>query len=92
MKEIKKEITREQIVYEITKEELESIKIAERNRGRKDIINYLIFSLKNYRYELNFSGTQRFCLNLVEFLNGEKNIIENIYGYSFHYYINHIKE
>ena len=32
MKEIKREVTTEQVVYEITKEELDSIKREERNK------------------------------------------------------------
>ena len=92
MKEIKEEITKEQIVYEIKKEELEAIKIAERNKGRSDILDYLAFSFKNYRYELNLRGIQHLCENLIDFLNGKTIFIENTYGYSFHDYINHIKE
>lgn len=43
MKEFENEITTKQIVYEITKEELEEIKRTERNKGRYDIIEYLNF-------------------------------------------------
>lgn len=38
MKEIKREVTTEQVVYEITKEELDSIKREERNKGRDDVL------------------------------------------------------
>ena len=92
MKEIKREVIAEKIVYEITKEELDAIKIAERNKGRTDILGYLIFSLKNYRWELNLRGVQLFCSNLIDFLGNKTNVIENVYGYSFYDYINHIKE
>lgn len=92
MKEIKKEIIKEQVVYEITKEELEAIKIAERNKGRTDILDYLAFSINNYLYELNLKGLQYLCENLVDFLNGKTTIIKNVYGYSFRDFIKYIKE
>lgn len=92
MKEIKREITKEQIVYEITKEELEAIKMKERNEGRVDVLNYFIFSIKNYKYEMNLRGMQNLIENIVDFLINKTNAIENIYGYSFHDYINSIKE
>ena len=91
MKEIKREITKEQVVYEITKEELEAIKIEERNKGRVDVLDYFIFSIKNYKYKINLKGMQNLIENIVDFLNNKTNTIENIYGYSFHDYINSIK-
>ena len=92
MKEIKREITKEQIVYEITKEELEAIKMKERNEGRVDVLNYFTFSITNYKYEMNLRGMQNLIENIVDFLSNKTNAIENIYGYSFHDYINSIKE
>ena len=53
MKEIKREVTTEQTVYEVTKEELEKIKHDARIEGRYDILKYFCFALQNYRYELN---------------------------------------
>lgn len=92
MKEIKREITKEQIVYEITKEELDAIKTAERNKGRVDVLNYFIFSIKNYRYKINLTGMQNLIENIVDFSSNKTNGIENTYGYSFHDYIDSIKE
>ena len=83
MKEIKKEITKEQIVYDITKEELEAIKKEARIKGRKDIINYFSFSMKNYYYVLNIGGMQHLFENIIDFLSGKTNTIRNSYGYSF---------
>ena len=88
MKEIKKEITTEQTVYEITKEELESIKREERTNGRYDVIGYIGFSMKNYRYEINLAGIGKFIDELVDFLSDRTMTIQNIYGYSFRDYIN----
>ena len=87
MKEIKKEITTEQIVYEVTKEELEKIKRDERNKGIYDIIGYLRFSIKNYRYKLNLGGMQSLLGNIIDFISDNTNNIENTYGYSFNEYI-----
>lgn len=92
MKEIKRTEVKNQIVYEITKEELEAIKITERNKGRVDILSYLVFSIKNYRWEFNLKGIKLYFENLIDFLDDKTTIIENIYGYSFHYYVDNIKE
>lgn len=83
MKEIKKEVTTEQVVYEITKEELESIKIEERNKGRYDIIEYLCFAASHYIYKINIGGAVNFITDLSDFLSDKTNIIPNVYGYSF---------
>lgn len=87
MKEIRKEITTEQIVYEITKEELEKIKRDERVNGRYDIIRYLIFTMQHYRYELNVGGMMKFIKELIQFLGGETNVIKNTFRYSFDDYV-----
>lgn len=87
MKEIKREVTKEQIVYELTKEELEAIKGAARNSGRDDVVGYLSFVIKNYRYELNLAGATNLVAEVIDFLSGERNSIGNIYGYSFVEYI-----
>lgn len=83
MKEIKKEIITEQVIYEISKEELESIKRDERNNGRYDIIGYIGFALKNYRYELNLGGLSELVSDLCDFVTDKTNTIQNTYGYSF---------
>ena len=87
MKEIKREVTTEQVVYEITKEELDSIKREERNKGRDDVLGYIGFSIKNYRYEITIAGIKNFVKELVDFLSDRTNTIQNIYGYSFWDYI-----
>ena len=87
MKEIKREVTTEQVVYEITKEELDSIKREERNKGRDDVLGYIGFSIKNYRYEITIAGIKKFVEELVDFLSDRTSTIQNIYGYSFWDYI-----
>ena len=87
MKEIKKEITTEKVVYEITKEELEKIKRDERSKGRYDVIDYLGFSLGNYRYKINFAGMRSLIENIVDFILDNTNNIENTYGYNFNEYV-----
>ena len=90
MKEIRREVVKEQIVYEITKEELEELKREARNKGRQDVIDYFIFTFQNYRYELNLKGVLCLFENIVDFLSDKTNIIENIYGCSFRDYIKNI--
>lgn len=87
MQIIEKEITKNQIVYELTQEELNNIKREERNKGRHDVIGYLIFVLKHYRYELNIAGMRYFIFDLVDFLTGKTNTIQNICQYSFNDYL-----
>lgn len=83
MKEIKKEVTTEQVIYEISKEELESIKREERNKGRYDILGYIGFALKNYHCKLNLYGLSELVGDLVNFMSDKTNTIQNVYGYSF---------
>ena len=92
MKEIKKEIVTEQVVYEITKEELEKIKRDERNKGRYDIMNYLKFSIGNYCYEINLAGMRNLIGNICDFVTGNTNNIENTYGYNFSEYVRKYRE
>ena len=87
MKEVRKEILTEQIVYEITKEELEEIKRNERTNGRYDIVGYLSFAMKNYIYEINLGGMMSLIKEIIKFLNDETNTISNTYGYSLNNYI-----
>lgn len=83
MKEIKKEVITEQTIYEITKEELDKIKKDKRIEGIQDISNYVLFSLKNYKYKLNITGVYDLIVAIIDFLDNKTNIIENTYGYSF---------
>lgn len=91
MKEIKKEITREEIVYEVTKEELDSIKREERIKGRNDVMDYIGFSMHNYHYKMNLGGMQSFLCELIDFVADKTITIQNVYGYSFKDYINKYK-
>lgn len=87
MKEIKKEITTEQVVYEISKEELERIKREERNKGRDDMAGYLCFAIKNYYLEFNLAGICEIFADLSAFFNKDTVTIKNVYGYSFRDYV-----
>ena len=87
MKEIKREVTKEQTVYEITKEELEEIKRIERGRGRNDIIGYVGFCGENYKLQLNIAGCVKFCEEIIDFMLDRTNYISNVYGYSFKDYL-----
>lgn len=83
MKEFEKEIITKQIVYEITKEELDKIKREERNNGRYDVIEYLSFTINKYALVFNLSGQLNWLKEAIDFLYGRTNIINNKYGYSF---------
>lgn len=87
MVEIEKEITQKQVIYEITKEELDAIKREERNKGRDDIAGYIAFSIKNFYLKMNFGGLCGFFSCLVDFINQDSSSIKNTYGYSFSDYM-----
>lgn len=91
MKEIKREVTKEQIVYEITKEELNKIKQEARNEGRQDVLEYICFAIKRYRLKMNFGGITEFFSELVDFVSQESHTIRNTANYSFWDYINNFK-
>ena len=44
MKELKKEVTKEQIVQDA------------RNEGRQDVLEYIRFVIKRYPFKMNFGG------------------------------------
>lgn len=83
MKEFEKEIVTKKIVYEITKEELDEIKRAERNNGRYDVIEYLSFTINKYTLVFNLSGQLSWLNEAINFIYGRTNSIDNKYGYSF---------
>jgi hypothetical protein len=87
MTEIKREVVKEQIIYEITKEELEQLKRDERIKGRHEVCDYIDFCLRNFRFELNVGGLCRLIPQLCDFIRGTSVGIENTYNYSFKDYI-----
>lgn len=72
----------------ITKRQLESLKRQELEKGRDDIRSYILFSMKNYRYQLNFSGAIEVVKEIIDFASGNTDTIHNTYGYSFYDFIN----
>ena len=87
MREFIRTVEKEQVVYEITKKELEQIKRTERNKGRNDIIGYVGFCGQNYKLQLNIAGCVSLCEEIIDFMLGRKNYISNVYEYSFNDYI-----
>ena len=72
----------------ITKRQLESLKRRERENGRDDMCTYIFFSMKNYQYQLNFSGAIEVVKEILDFASGNTDRIHNTYGYSFYDFIN----
>lgn len=92
MKEIKREVVTEEVIaYELTKEELDKIKQEERNRGRAggidDIRRYFWFCKENSAYVFNYGYAMRFLKDVLLFLDGQQDYVENKYGYSFKEYL-----
>jgi len=91
MEEVRQVISVEQTTYVLTKEELEKLKKDERIKGRNDILDYLQFSIKNYRYEMNIYGMKQLIVDIIDFITKTKNIVDNTYRYSFSDYIKRFK-
>lgn len=87
MKEFTRTVEKEQIVYEITKEELEEIKRKERDKGRYDIIEYARFAWENYCFELNVRGKHSYLVDMFNCIVNEEGVIKNIYNLSFKDYV-----
>ena len=87
MKEFTRTIEKEQVVYEITQEELYEIKNKERIKGRYDIIEYVRFAFENYYLELNVRGKSRFVVDMFNCIVNEECVIKNIYNLSFKDYV-----
>ena len=75
-------------VIEMTEAELSNIKQEERKNGQRDVFEYLKFVIKNYKYDFTISSVFKFFVNLIKFANGETDIIENSYNYSFQDFLN----
>ena len=91
MKEIKREVTKEQIVYEITKEELNKIKQEARNEGRQDVLEYIHFAITRYHLRMNFGGITEFFFELINFVCRKSHTIGNTANYSFWDYIKNFR-
>lgn len=83
MKVKERETTTLEKVYELTEDELNSIKREYRNKGRYDIAGYISFALKYFHLKLNIGGAFDFIEKLIIFSNQNTTTINNIYGYSF---------
>lgn len=77
MKKYEKQITVSEEFYEISKEELEKIKKAERVRGRAELADYILFCYSNYTFKMNVGGVLEFFKELLAFLFRDKNGISN---------------
>ena len=87
MKEFTRTIETEEVVYEITKEELLKIKREERVKGRMDIVEYVSFAFDNFYLVLNFHGKMEFMKQMFHFIVNDAPGIENINKLSFQDYI-----
>jgi len=86
MRKIEKSITTKQIIYELTKEELESIKAEERKKGQFDVISYIGFCWNNFIWKKNIAGVHEFVDSLLDFLNGYSGI-KNTQNIDFSEYV-----
>lgn len=83
MKKYEKQITVSEEFYEISKEELEKIKKAERVRGRAELADYILFCYSNYILKMNVGGLFEFLKEVLDFLGRKKNEISNKYEIGF---------
>ena len=83
MKKYEKQITVSEEFYEISKEELEKIKKAERVRGRTELADYILFCYSNYIFKINVGGVFEFLKEVLDFLARKKDEISNKYEIGF---------
>lgn len=83
MKKYEKQITVSEEFYEISKEELEKIKKAERVRGRAELADYILFCYSNYIFKINVGGVFEFLKEVLDFLARKKDEISNKYEINF---------
>lgn len=83
MKRIKKNIVSSEVFYELSEKELKEIKSESRAAGRKDVAEYIFYSLSNYVYELNIGGVNSFMHELIPFLKRKSDGIRNHGIYDF---------
>lgn len=83
MKKYEKQITVSEEFYEISKEELEKIKKAERVRGRVELADYILFCYSNYIFKINVGGVFEFLKEVLDFLARKKDKISNKYEIGF---------
>ena len=83
MKKYEKQITVSKEFYEISKEELEKIKKAERVRGRAELADYILFCYSNYIFKINVGGVFEFLKEVLDFLTRKKDEISNKYEIDF---------
>lgn len=87
MKEFTRTVEKEEIVYEITKQELLKIRNEERVKGRMDIVEYVTFTFDHFYLKLNTGGKLEFMKQLFHFIVNDAPGIENTYRLTFQEYI-----
>ena len=90
--EIKEKVIEKTVkVFELTEEEFENIKIKERKESREDVLEYIKFSIKYYNSERHSRNDTDFVRDLMRFVNGESNIIPNLYRCTFNNFLKEFK-
>lgn len=95
MREIKRNITttKEEIFYEISKQELEDIKSKERIKGREDIAGYINYCYSQLSYKtISISALFDVLKQIIEFARRKEDYIENGNHYNFSDYIKEHRE
>lgn len=82
------EITITQMVYELTKEELDDIKQKSYNEGLNDLSNYIMYCIRNSNYVFNYGYAMKTIGRLFDFFTGKTNMIENQKNITFQQFIN----
>ena len=89
MKAKAREVTKTEIVYEITKEELEEIKREAGVELRRRIASYMWFCHNNFIFGRSLTWEQlcQLLYEVLDFVCGKTNYISNTYKYSFDDYV-----
>lgn len=86
--EVKEVITeKKENQYILTQKEYDLLLVA----GEDRIKGYIGFCIRNYRLMLNYYGAIQFMEDMIEFIKGNKDYIQNTYSYSYKKYLEKCK-
>lgn len=69
--------------YILTEDEHHSLINQNRKYGSRKIKEYIIFCIEYYKFELNVRGMQELIQDIINFVEGNRNDIPNLYDKNF---------
>lgn len=88
MKKYTNQIEKEEIIYELTQDELCDLLKNSFNKSKKYIGDYILFCYNHYIYKLNISGLIDLLSDIISFVCGNSNYIRNTYKLDYFDFLN----